>query len=292
MEKIQTRRRFLKKAGIAAVLSQLPLLGGSSGFSTILSEGVNPQNEFSLLKLEKLLPTYKFPFIDRFSTTSFYSEYTLYNLYGDHAVFSGKFFLKSALKEKGRQFDLFVWRFANNGIKKRDPEFKYFLSGKVQCHADPTFSPEKWNILSRIALTGDGPAYGGTAITNNGMAKNGVVKIKTPGKPIVKSHGPMPLTWKWGLPAVVQNMAENHIPELRFSTLDEFDTIHKNQTLKMRKKISLDCGEGRLVEFRVYELTGHGIIPTVYWVDHMNRTVFVVSGMEACVLDDEIGMFL
>ncbi|MBM4163784.1 MAG: hypothetical protein FJ222_05025 [Lentisphaerae bacterium] len=109
--------------------------------------------------------------------------------------------------------------------------------------------------------------------------------ITTQGKPITKRYGPMPLCWKWGLPAVAQNMAENNIAELRFPVLDEFDAIHKNQTIRFRKKISLDCGDGQWVDFRVFELTGDGVIPTVYWVDNRNRTVFVISGMEAYVLE-------
>jgi hypothetical protein len=286
MENMQTRRGFLKKAGIVAGLSQLPLMGWSSGFSAMLSEGVDPHKEFSLLKLEKLLSGYKFPFIDQFSTASFHSKYKLYNLYGDNALFSGEFSLKSELKDKGRQFDLNVWRLANNGIRKRDQEFMYFLTGTVQCSAGPAFSPKKWNISSRIALTGAGPAYGGTAVSNIGQAKSGVVRIKTPGQPIKKPYGPLPLSWKWGMPAVAQNMAETSTAELRFTVLDEFDAIHKSQTIKFRKKIPLDCGDGRLIDFRVFELTGDGIIPTVYWVDNMHRTVFVVSGMEACVVGD------
>jgi len=285
MGKLQNRRDFLKRAGVIAGFSQLPRMGWANGLSTLLNEGLNPGKEFSLLKLEKLLSGYKFPFTAQFSTVSFKSVFKLYNLYGDSATFAGEFSLGSEMKGANRLFKFSIWRLANNGIKKRDQEFKYIVSGEVQCKTDVALSPEKWNVTSRIALSKDGPAFGGTGLTNKGESGRGEITIKTSGKPIRKSFGSMPLSWKWGLPAVVQNMAESSIQELRFSMLDEFDAIFQNQTLKFKKKVSLDCGDDHIVDFRVFELTGEGVIPTVYWVDNFNRTLFVVTGMEACVLE-------
>ena len=207
------------------------------------------------------------------------------DLYGDNAVFSGKFSLLSGISGENRKFEFLNWRLANNGIKKRDKEFKYIVSGSVQCKNDSTITPEKWTVSSRIALTDDGSAYAGTGLLNKGAAKNGTIKLKSSGKTIQKSYGSMPLSWKWGLPAVVQNMAKESELELQFAMLDEFDAIYQNQKIRFRKKVTLDCGSDRLIEFRVYELTGDGVIPTVYWVDNLNRTVFVISGMEAFILE-------
>lgn len=285
MEKLHSRRNFLKSAGVIAGLTQLPLMGWASGFSTLLNEGVNPANEFSLLKLEKILSGYKYPFIDQFSTISFEANYKLYNLYGDNAVFSGEFALLSGIKGKNQQFKFSNWRLANNGIKKRNQEFKYIVSGGVQCKNDSTLSPEKWTVSSRIALAEDGPAYAGTGFRNKGAAKNGIISLTTSRKTIKKPYGDMPLSWKWGLPAVVQDMAKESLPELQFAMLDEFDAIYQNQIIRFRRKVTLDCGSNHLLDFKVFELTGDGIIPTVYWVDNMNRTVFVVSGMEASILE-------
>lgn len=285
MEKLQSRRNFLKSAGVIAGLTQLPLMGWASGFSILMNEGVNPGKEFSLLKLEKILAGYKFPFTDQFSTVSFETAYKLYNIYGDNAVFAGGFALKSGIKGKHQQFDFSNGRLASNGIKKRDQEFKYIVSGKVQCKTDSTFSPEKWTVSSRIALAEDGPAYAGTGFRNKGVAENGFVSLTTPGKRIKIPYGSKLLSWKWGLPAVVQNMAKESLQELQFAMLDEFDAIYQNQKIRLRRKVTIDCGSERLLDFKVYELTGDGIIPTVYWVDPMNRTVFVVSGMEAYLLE-------
>lgn len=284
MEKLQNRRTFLKKVGVVAGLSQLPVSGWLTGFSNLFAEGIHPAGDFSLLKLEQLLSGYQYPFIDQFSTTSFKTEYSLYNLYGNNSVFAGEFFLQSETKGKSRRFDFSIGRLANAGIKKRDQEFKYLVSGRVQCKNNSFFSPENWDISSRIIQAGNETAFRGTWIKNKGEAKNGIINISTHGKPIEKSLGSMPLSWKWGLPAVVQNMTESSLEKLRFSVLDEFDAIHRNQTLKHKKRVPLDCGEGHMIDFHVFELTGDGVIPTVYWVDNLNRTVFVISGMEAFVL--------
>lgn len=283
MEKFNNRRNFLKK--VSAIAGILPLMGWSEGFATMVREGIKPSGEFSLLKLEKLLSGYKFPLAEHFSTASFKSVYKLYNLYGDNAVFAGELFLESEMKGKNRLFDFLIWRLANNGIKKRDQEFKYVVSGEVHCNTDAALSPEKWNVSSRIALSEKGPALDGTGFTNKGAAKEGEITIKTSGKPIKKTFGSMPLSWKWGLPAVMQNMAESSLQELRFSMLDEFDAIYKNQKIRFRRKVKVDCGNELLIDFKVFELTGEGVIPTVYWVDNFNRTVFVISGMEAYVLE-------
>jgi hypothetical protein len=128
--------------------------------------------------------------------------------------------------------------------------------------------------------------YGGTGIVNNGEIRNGVVCLNTGNKKIRKPLGNTGLSWKWGLIAVVQKMAEDSTTALQFAMLDEFDALFQNQNLKFRRKVTLDCGNNRKIDFKVFELTGDGVLPTVYWVDNMNRTIFVISGMEAYVLKD------
>jgi len=285
MVKIKGRRRFLKRLGIIAGITQVPLISWSAGISTLLNIGLNPSGEFSLLKLEKILADYNYPFVDQLSTIPSEANFRLYNLYGNNAVFSGEFALISEIKEESRQFEFSNWRIANVGIKNRNPEFQYIVSGKVKCKTDSTFSPEKWTISSGITRVEDGSFYAGTGFRNKGVAKNGSISLTTPGKTIKKPYGNMPLSWKWGLPVVVQNMAKESLEELQFAMLDEFDVIYQNQKIRYRRKVTIDCGSNRLLDFKIYELTGDGIIPTVYWVDPMNRTVFVISGMEAYVLD-------
>ena len=284
MEKMQNRRNFLKKVSVVAGLSQLPLPGWAEGFSTLLNLGVNPGGEFSLLKLEILLPAYQLPLVGKFSTGSFNSQFTHYNLYGNNAIKAGELSLNSDGKGEIRQFDFTSSRLANSGIKERDQIFKYVVSGKVHCQNNMTLSPQKWNVASKISLSDLGEPFGGSGLITAGEVREGELRLNTGGKEIRKSIGKVALSWKWGLIAVAQKMAEESSTELQFAMLDEFDAFYKNQKMQFRRKVNLDCGNDRLIDFKVFELTGDGVIPAVYWVDNKNRTVFVVSGMEAFIL--------
>ena len=287
MEKIQKRRDFLKSIGLVAGLSQLPLMGWAEGFATMFQEGVKPLGEFSLLKIGKLLSGYHFPFVEKFSTDSFKSEFKLYNLYGENATFAGELALTSVADGATRNFNFSSWRLANNGVMNKDQIYKYIVTGNAICKNNPTFSPQRWNVSSKIALSNESIAYKDTGLYYSGIEANTQIVNDHQGKLIRKPIGPIPLSWKWGLIAVVQNMSKESLQELQFSLLDEFDAIYKNQKIRYRKTVTLDCGKGQTLDFKVFELTGDGILPTVYWVDNLNRTVFVISGMEAFILKSE-----
>lgn len=284
MEHKQNRRIFLKNAFLSAGLSQLPLIGWAEGFSTLLSQGIKPSGEFSLLKLEKLLPDYTIPPSGNFSTSTFESTYNLYNLYGNNAVNAGDFALISTRKGEGCHYDFISTRLANAGNKEKSKTFQYVVSGNVQCKNNAMLSPEKWKVISKISA--DGSALHRTGIVNQGVVKDGKIILDFGNKEIRKSIDNQAMSWKWGLIAVTQRMAQESIAELQFSLLDEFDHIYRSQKLKFRKRVNLDCGIGQSIEFKVFALTGDGVIPTVYWVDNTNRTLFVISGMEAYVLDN------
>jgi hypothetical protein len=284
MESHHNRRNFIKKVGVYTLLSQVPLPVWAEGFSTLLGEGVKPAGEFSLLKLEKILPAYNFPFITKFSCSSFKLDYALYNMYGNNVTEAGDFILNAELKGENLQCIFTSARLANNGITDRSRVYKYFVSGSIFCTNNIALSPQKWNVSSKISLSDDGEAFGDTGIQNIGVVKGEEIHYKIGDKEFRKSVGTGTLSWKWGLIAVAQKMAEASIRELQFAILDEFDAIYAKQIMKYRRKVTLDCGKERLIDFKVFELTGDGMIPTVYWIDDMNRTVFVISGMEAYIL--------
>lgn len=284
MENQPNRRNFIKKAGAFALLSQVAFPGWARGFSTLLSEGINPAGEFSLLKLEKILPGYQLPLIRNFTTNSFESKFALYNLYGNNVTDAGDFRLNCVVDGENLQFGFTSARFANNGIHDKNTVFKYLVSGVVLCANNVALTPQKWNVSSKIALSEEGEAYKGTGIQNIGEVKGDKIHLSLGEKEIRKAFNSKGLSWKWGLIGVAQKMAELSVNDMQFALLDEFDAVYANQIMKFRRKVTLDCGISGLIDFKLFELTGEGVIPTVYWVDNMNRTVFVISGMEAYVL--------
>ena len=70
---------------------------------------------------------------------------------------------------------------------------------------------------------------------------------------------------------------------MHFSARDEMDMVYDHQYARFRKEQSMDCGE-QVVDFKVFDVLGDGIIPTVYWIDNRHRVVFIVTGTEAFVL--------
>ncbi len=284
MNKTTSRRAFIKQAGIAAAISGVSLSAWSKGLLKLYSVGVNPGNEFSLLKLERLLPEYIFPEISSFSTDSFTLEYDLYNKYHTNDVFAGQMKMTERVRGRKRINVFHNERLANNGVMDRSKRFRYFVSGNVVCSNDNTFTPERWDIASKIALTADAPAYMDTALNNKGTTKNKQVRIKSAGKTIRLSFDNEALTWKWGIISLVQTMAKNNVNALQFASLDEFDICYNNQSVEHKRNKTIDCGAAGHVEFKVFEHLGEGILPTVYWVDDKNRTVFVITGMESYIL--------
>ncbi len=284
MNNTTSRRAFIKQAGIVAAISGVSLSAWSKGLGKLYSVGVNPGNEFSLLKLERLLPEYNFPAIASFSTDAFALMYDLYNMYHTNDSFAGRMKMTERVRGKKRINDFHNERLANNGVMDRSKQFRYFVSGNVVCNNDNTFTPEKWDVSSKIALTADAPAYMDTGLTNNGTAKNKQVRIKTAGKNIRLRYDNDALTWKWGIISLVQTMAKNNVNALQFASLDEFDICYNNQSVVHRKNSTIDCGAAGDIEFKVFEHLGEGIVPTVYWVDDKNRTVFVITGMESYLL--------
>jgi hypothetical protein len=284
MNTTTSRRTFIKQAGIVAAVSGISLSAWSRGLLRLYNMGVDPGNEFSLLKLERLLPEYNFPEISSFSTDAFTLEYDLYNMYHTNDTFAGQMTMTERVIGRKRITDFHNERLANNGIMDRSKRFRYFVSGNVVCSNDNTFTPEKWDVASKIALTSDAPAYMNTELNNKGTAKNNQVRIKSAGKNILLTYDNEALTWKWGIISLVQTMAKNNVNSLQFASLDEFDICYNNQSVVHRRNSTIDCGAAGQIQFKVFEHLGEGIVPTVYWVDDKNRTVFVITGMESYIL--------
>ena len=283
MEKIHSRRNFIRTAGIAAAVSSVSLTGWAKGFSILFNEGIHPSGDFSLLKLEELLKNYQLPVTADFSEKSFRLNYKLYNLYGNNAASAGTMKWDMDTENDNRNFRFAIDRNAGNGITDKSKSFTYSIAGEVTCSPDESFTPEKWIVSKRIARNGSREGYMGTELTVSGFYKNNklVLDSSKESKPI--ETGSIPLSWKWGVMAVVQNMARKNLQELQFSALDEFDVLFASQKVKFVRNVPLDCN-GTLRTFMIFLQTGDGIIPTVFWVDDLFRTVFVITGMEAFVL--------
>jgi hypothetical protein len=80
-------------------------------------------------------------------------------------------------------------------------------------------------------------------------------------------------------------MAAGQLQESEFSIHDEFYSVCTKSKDEIQKKLPIDYSCGCIKNFKACELTGNGIIPTVNRVYDFGRVVFIISGIEAYVLE-------
>lgn len=282
------RREFIRNAGLAGMAAMVP--GGSfaASLAPLYNCRIDPGNEYALLKLEKILPAYEFRPDDDYSTETYDLEFSLYNLYKNLAVQAGSFRI-SRNAGHSPNFSVDYVRNCSSDIHLRTGDLvkhfegAYFFAGDISAEDNILATPRSWLCRTKIARTKSDPAYMDTSHTWRGRYGGGQISYESGPYHHTKPAGSRELTWKWGIIHLVQKMAEASIDEMHFSALDEMDMIYDHQFARLRKVQTMDCG-GQVLEFKVFDVLGDGIIPTVYWVDNRHRVVFIVTGTEAFVL--------
>lgn len=261
-----------------------------NSFAVLYLDQINPGKEFSLLKMERILPEYSFPFINSFSTDAFRLKYTLYNFYQEFAVTAGTFQItRQPLADP--LYQVTCHRKASADFIVDDVSYKsifrgnYIFQGQIMTRNDLLATPVSWECETKISDNSSGMPVMDTLHHWKGTFKNGQIGYKSGKINYKKKPANKNLTWKWGIINLVQKMAEQSVREIHFSALDEMDMLYEHQFARFRKKQQIDCGS-RTLEFNVFDVLGDGIIPTVYWVDNFNRVIFIVTGVEAYVLSD------
>ncbi len=250
---------------------------------------IDPGNEFALLKLEKILPGYDFRLDEAYSTMDYELEFRLYNLYSNLAKPAGSFRIWRHA-DHAPNFQVESIRICSSDIHLRTGDlvkhFKgaYFFTGDIYAENNILATPRSWLCRTKIARTKKDPAYLDTDHTWRGSYGNGQISYESGPYHYSKPAGSRDLTWKWGIIHLIQKMAETSMDEIHFSALDELDMVYDHQYARFRKQQAIDCGD-RILDFKVFDVLGDGIIPTVYWVDNRHRVVFIVTGTEAFVLE-------
>ncbi len=281
------RRRFLKTTAMTFAATGLSTGVFSTPFKFLYTDDLDPSDEFSLLKLSKILPDYKFPFVEDFLNSNYILNYSLYNLYplNHHHIKAGSFMMNKANSNTNlSDYSLKIKRLANTDMTSNAGEFYYFLKAKLSAENDLYSTPVKWECETKIGLSEYAPAYMNTLHSWTGDRTKRKIVLRSSHYDLSKTYVSKNLTWKWGIIDLVQGMARESIHQTNFSTLDEFDMIYDNQSVRFRKNKSIDCGS-KTIPFKVFDLTGDGIVPTVYWVDDHNRVCFIISGMEAYMVE-------
>ncbi len=280
MKNTQNRRAFIRNTGLSVAAAAMPGTLLSSAFAPFYADQFDPGEAFSLLKLEAIFPDYQYPRADQHSTVDFDLNFKLYNCYDKSVRNAGAFSFK---KQGGAKpvYDVRSIRMVSADHPPAQKMFDYYFTGRIVTRDDALATPLSWECDTRVAKGANEPPYLNSGHKWKGIYKNGMVEYSS-GDLLLKKPVPHEnLSWKWGL----INLAQKMMPEdeIHFSTLDEMDMIYEHQYIRLRKYQEIDTGSGR-VNFRVYDVLGDGLIPTVYWVDELDRVVFIINGMEAFVL--------
>jgi hypothetical protein len=275
------RRNFLRTAGAASLLA----IPGSGLLAKVLesSQRFDPGASFSLQKLSTLANSYVYPVCGNFDTGNWQLRFKHYNFYPGTAFEVGTLALGKTTVNDECNFSLN----ASTAIFDRKIRRFFETKGTLTSCNDVLSTPKKWQISTNTVQ----PENPGTDFCTlrklNGTFDKKQLVFKNGSAIIRKVNPPAALSWRYGLVDVVQNMAKNGIEHVSFDLLDAFDTTTTANQMRFDRKQEVMTGLGGSVTFGVYDHTGAGTIPTVYWVDDMNRVVFIISGMEAWILQPQ-----
>jgi len=154
--------------------------------------------------------------------------------------------------------------------------------GQLQCQMDELSTPTAWKFA---CFTWDNHKK---KIPNTNLGKFAAVKddaiVFRDGQTYHRIVKPETYNINWALFDVVQRLPRRKRQTLSFALLDHFDQVKPNQTLTYHGTQEVFINNTTLRLHRFDQL-GEGIVPWVYWVDASGRLLFVVSGLEAYILD-------
>jgi len=271
------RRSFLKIGTVSACALSLPMQALLSSFVDQRFGPWKQVDEFSILKLNEVLEDYQYPSPNNFNPSSYLSNYKAISLI--QGMEEGMLVFGKEKRPDGVNYHFQSQRYIPGG-------FAYTVQGKLQSGSAVFPWVDNWESSSMVSRRGSETPWLKSNRLVKGRAMSEKVLIEESGK---KKQYRLPpdghLSWKWGMVDLIPEMASGNIQSLRFAVLDEMDTVYQEQMARFKMNVSLSYNEGGdKMNFKVYDVTGTGVIPTVYWVDEAGRTIFIITGTEAYIL--------
>ena len=171
-------------------------------------------------------------------------------------------------------------------------------------------TPERWTIESR-GFDADGSPVEAFSIKLDTRVENGRFTLRSGSKELQRFAlpGGLPWTCRWLLFDAVRRLPRRGGERREFTFLAHGETPKSPHVIAWRQSTNLVLGArfrtryvpdrhleagtiyrpvaapegGQAIPMHVFEHVGPGLLPTVYWVDHQGRLLFVVSGLEAYV---------
>jgi hypothetical protein len=159
------------------------------------------------------------------------------------------------------------------------------ISATVVCAGDDLAPPVKWNSTYTAAAPAH-PLKMSLELRETGVARDRSILIERgrEQKNLLLSSA---YTSNWSLFDAVQRLARPGGAPLRFTLLDAGDAPKPNQVLAFYQSVDLKDRWPGAPTLRVHGFLqiGEGISPQVFWVDDRGELLFLLSGLDAYVLD-------
>jgi hypothetical protein len=120
-------------------------------------------------------------------------------------------------------------------------------------------------------------------ISKQGFADDNTVTIKN-NRGTRKINISGDFTINWLLFETMSRLRLDSSKKYEFSMLDHFDQLKNDQQICYSQSTKLNLADEAVV-MHIFDHTGNGIVPWVYWVDEQGSLILAVSGIEAYVAD-------
>lgn len=165
--------------------------------------------------------------------------------------------------------------------------FRHWTQAELLCRNDALSSPLSWTVSTKVAPHELAPAYLQSGMSKSATLEDGYIRYQC-GPHHFREPVDRPVTCKYNLLDAVQRLPFEKTQRLEFLCLDEFDQVGGLQRLQYRQTETVGLGNGP-ERLHSYQQTGFGQVPALYWTDSNGRLLFVVSGIEVLVLEEENG---
>ena len=161
---------------------------------------------------------------------------------------------------------------------------RQIAKAKIRFKTNALNSPIKWKYESKMVDMQD-ITFKNSEVQKNGILKNNSGEIVCKNKKRkIKSKNTFALSWL--LFDAVQNLPRKKFDPIKFTLIDHFDQIKPDNQISFHGSISINIPKKENLKLHVFDQLGDGIVPIVYYVDDSGMLLFVVSGIEAYVLNN------
>lgn len=157
------------------------------------------------------------------------------------------------------------------------------LNARIRCNSDALSTPIEWEFDTHTLLL-DGKRAPELSVHQSGRTVSGGVRLKT-GDSEAALRLPAPFTLQWSLFDAIQRLKRPLDRQVRFTMLRDFDQPKPEQVLAWRGSTKARLQNGVVLELDSFEQVGQGVLPIAYWLNKSGRLLFVISGLEAYIME-------